>query len=105
MFVSTFDPCRCQLICFDQYFQGSNDLPEAYAIKLFHVIEVSTSFDGAFVHFCLLTCTFTSGAIVHDVCIPLSVYYIINILTIYSEVSGHGTTKVENLLKSDNILK
>jgi hypothetical protein len=24
------------------------------------LIEVSTSFDGAFVHLCLLTCTFTS---------------------------------------------
>jgi hypothetical protein len=31
-------------------------LSEAYAIKLFHLIEVSTSFEGTFVHFrlCLL---------------------------------------------------
>ena len=69
MFGSTFDPCRCQLIRFDQYFQGSTNLPEGYDATLFHLIEVSTSFEGAFVHFHLLTCTFTSGAIMHDVCI------------------------------------
>ena len=63
MFGSTFDPCRCQLIRFDQYFQGSTNLPEGYDTKLFHLIEISTSFEGAFVHFRLLTCTFTSGAI------------------------------------------
>jgi hypothetical protein len=68
MFGSTFDPCRCQLIRFDHYFQGSTNLPEGYT-RLFHLIEVSTSFEGAFVHFRLLTCTFTSGAIMHDVCI------------------------------------
>jgi hypothetical protein len=51
IFGSTFDPCRCQLIRFDQYFQGSTDLPEGYVIKIFHLIEVSTSFEGAFVHF------------------------------------------------------
>jgi hypothetical protein len=54
---------------FEQYFQGSNGLPEGYVITLFHLIEVSISFEGAFVHFRLLTCTFTSGAIMHDVCI------------------------------------
>ena len=42
-------------------------LVAGYVIKLFHLIEVSTSFEGAFVHFRLLTCTFTSGAIMHDV--------------------------------------
>ena len=71
MFGSTFDPCRsrCQLIRFDQYFQGSTNLPEGYDATLFHLIEVSTSFEGTFVHFRLLTCSFTSGAIIHDVCI------------------------------------
>ena len=49
MFGSTFDPCRCQLIRFDQYFQGSIGLPEGYVIKLIHLIEGSTSFEGAFV--------------------------------------------------------
>jgi hypothetical protein len=48
---STFYPCRCQLIHFDQYFQGSTGLPEGYVIKIFHLILVSTSFEGAFVHF------------------------------------------------------
>jgi hypothetical protein len=51
IFGSTFYPCRCQLIHFDQYFQGSTGLPEGYVIKIFHLIEVSTSFEGAFVHF------------------------------------------------------
>ena len=69
IFGYTFDPCRWQRIRFDQYFQGSSNLPEGYDTKLFHLIEVSTSFEGAFVHFRLLTCTFTSGAIMHDVCI------------------------------------
>ena len=69
MFGFTFDPCRCQLIRFYQYFQGSTNLTEGYDTKLFHLIEVSTSFEGAFVHFPLLTCAFTSGAIMHDVCI------------------------------------
>ena len=59
-FGSTFDPCRCQLIRFDHYFQGSTNLPEGYDTRLFHLIEVSTSFEGAFVHFRLLT---------YDVCI------------------------------------
>ena len=67
MFCAKFDPCRCQLIFFVQYFQGSTGLPEGYVIKLVHLIEVSTSFEGAFSHFCLLTCTFTSGVIMHDV--------------------------------------
>jgi hypothetical protein len=40
-----------QLIRFDQYFQGSTGLSEGYVIKLFHLIEVSTSFEGAFDHF------------------------------------------------------
>jgi hypothetical protein len=35
---------------------------------LLNYFIVSTSFEGAFVHFRLLTCTFTSGAIMHDVC-------------------------------------
>jgi hypothetical protein len=69
MFGSTFDSCRYQLIRFDQYFQGSTNLPEGYDATLFHLIEVSTSFEGTFVHFRLLTCSFTSGAIIHDVCI------------------------------------
>jgi hypothetical protein len=64
-FGSTFDPWRCQLIRFDHYFQGSTNLPEGYDTRLFHL----TSFEGPFVHFRLLTCTFTSGAIMHDVCI------------------------------------
>ena len=51
IFGSTFYPCKCQLIRFDQYFEGSTGLPEGYAIKLFHLIEVSTSFEGSFVHF------------------------------------------------------
>jgi hypothetical protein len=40
MFGSTFDPCRCQLIRFDQYFQGSTSLPEGYDTKLFHLIII-----------------------------------------------------------------
>jgi hypothetical protein len=51
IFGSTFYPCRCQLIRFDQYFQGSTGLLEGYVIKLFDLIEVSTSFEGAFAHF------------------------------------------------------
>jgi hypothetical protein len=46
IFGSTFYPCRCQLIRFDQYFQGSTGLPEGYVISLFHLIEVSSSFEG-----------------------------------------------------------
>jgi hypothetical protein len=51
IFGSTFYPCRCQLIRFDQYFQGSTGLLEGYVIKLFDLIEVSTPFEGAFAHF------------------------------------------------------
>ena len=51
IFGSTFYPCICQLIRFDQYFQGSTGLPEGYVIKLFHLIGVSTLFEGAFSHF------------------------------------------------------
>jgi hypothetical protein len=69
MFGSTLGPCRCQLIRFDQYVQGSTNLPEGYDTNLFNLIAVSASFEGAFDHFRLLTCTFTSSAIMHDVCI------------------------------------
>jgi hypothetical protein len=61
IFGSTFYPCRCQLIRFDQYFQGSTGLPEGYDIKIFHLIEVSTSFEGAFVHFRLCDLYFHFG--------------------------------------------
>ena len=64
IFGSTFYPCRCQLIRFDQYFQGSTGLPEGYVIKLFHLIEVST-FSSVDLYFD----SFTSGTIMHDVCI------------------------------------